>query len=215
MDHDKAKTIGLNSDDFPFSMARVEAADVIVGYPGGVVSSATGFPDKAIVLIPRLHTPGGHGLSARQAHDVVSGTPSGKLVLNADSTIVCHNPRTDLAKAVRQAAEHTEANRARARRRREYFQRMYSCIDGNEDTRIALLILRDRLGLNTRHLEGLYARIHGAAPCKIEWSLRNWMPSSLKVEDVLRAHQKLPPMKSTKMAGAPLVVRGRRKTTDK
>lgn len=131
--------------DFPVGMSVLQLADVVVSPPSGIMCSSLNLGARPVLMAV--------------AKDRQHLESYGDKVLNDDSTEVWFQGE-DLAAAVDRAAADGES--PKDEHRRAYWHRKYGCIDGFEDYRTFLLILRDRLHLRTTALEDLYARIPGS-----------------------------------------------------
>lgn len=170
--------ITLDSDEYPYSISRVDAADVIVGYPGGLVSSSTGFLNKPLVEI----TKGFVSKFTKESfldtmNDKKKYEKNGQFLLNNRSAEVVFDPSVELSDAVFRAID-TKSNekKAKEKERHKYFERLYRCIDGYEDYRLWFIILRDAQldPAKIQTLEDLYPSLKGARCPQGKWLRKNW-----------------------------------------
>lgn len=169
--------IDVDGNDYPFSIARVNAADVIVGYPGGFVVSSTGFLNKPLVEVAE----NAGGLTKESYQDVMNDPEhykrNGQFLLNNRSAEVIFDPSVQLADAVFRAVDDSDSSEreAKEKERHKYFERKFHCIDGYEDYRIWFIVLREAQldAAKVQKLEDLYPSLSKARCPQGKWSREN------------------------------------------
>lgn len=128
------------------SMSVLQNVDIVVSPPSGILCSSLNLGVRPVLM------------SVARDRDHLDSF--GDTVLNGNSTEVWFQGE-DIAAAVHQAAA-DDYPVSKIRHQESYWRRKYGCIDGFEDYRTLLLILRDRMHLDTAELESLYAKMPGS-----------------------------------------------------
>ena len=138
--------------DYPFYLPFVHKVDVIIGPPTGVLCGSTYYSEKPlIVLRPDVSWNGSDNAKTSKMNGSLMLSPATCIFVNEHTYM-----DTSLMNLVEKALENNLENKQRIVARKNYFKYWFGNIDGYEDYKTWIKILKQYLKINTAELEALY-----------------------------------------------------------